>query len=41
MRDECNPLTSVRVITSDAQAKPFFESLLRDHHIPGEVVVKE
>lgn len=27
MLDEANPLTSVRVIVSDAQAKPFFESL--------------
>lgn len=41
MRDEGNPLTSVRVIISDAQAKPFFESLLRDLQIPGEVVVKD
>jgi predicted alpha/beta hydrolase len=41
MRDEGNPLTSVRVIVSDAQAKPFFESLLRDLHVPGEVVVKD
>ena len=41
MTDEGNPLTSVRVIISDVRAKPFFESLLRDHRLPGEVVVKE
>ena len=40
MLDEGNPLTSVRIIISDAQAKPFFESLLRDYHLPGEVIVK-
>jgi hypothetical protein len=40
MRDEGNPLTSVRIIISDAQAKPFFESLLRDYQLPGDVVVR-
>jgi hypothetical protein len=40
IRDESNPLTAVRVIINDAQAKPFFESLLRDYDVPGEVVVR-
>lgn len=41
MLDEGNPLTSVRIIISDVQAKPFFETLLHDYKLPGEVVVKE
>jgi hypothetical protein len=41
LRDEGNPLTSVRIIISDAQAKPFFESLLLDHALPGKVVIED
>ncbi len=40
LRDAGNPLTSVRIIVSDAQARSFFESLLRNYQLPGEVVVK-
>lgn len=41
VRDDGNPLTSMRVITNDAKAVPFFESLLREYNIPGGVIVAE
>ena len=40
LHDNGNPLTSLRVITSDARAVPFFEQLMREYDIPGEVVVE-
>lgn len=40
LRDEENPLASVRVIVNDAQARSFFESLLHDYQLPGEVIVR-
>lgn len=40
LRDN-NPLTAVRVITSDEKAVPYFEKLMREYHVPGEVVVKK
>lgn len=39
MRDEGNPLTSMRVYINHPGAKPFFEELMREHNIPGEVIV--
>ena len=40
LRDEGNPLESLKVITNNQDAKPFFEALMRQYRIPGQVVVK-
>lgn len=40
LRDNDNPLTSFRVITNDPKAAPYFEKLMREYNIPGEVVVE-
>ena len=39
MRDESNPLTSMRVLINNADAKSFFGRLMREYDIPGEVIV--
>jgi hypothetical protein len=38
--DPGNPLTSVEVIVNNAEARPFFEGLLKEYQIPGRVAVK-
>jgi hypothetical protein len=40
IKDPQTPLIELEVTISDAQAKPFFEKLLKDFDIPGQVVVK-
>jgi hypothetical protein len=40
LRDESNPLESLRIITNNAKAKPFFEALMLEYGIPGEIVVR-
>ena len=40
LRDGNNPLTSMRIITNDPKAVPYFEKLMREFQIPGEVVVR-
>jgi hypothetical protein len=40
LRDDNNPLTFLRVIVNDDKAIPYFESLLLEFEIPGEVVVR-
>jgi hypothetical protein len=39
LRDNNNPLTSVRLITSDPRAVPYFERLMREYNVPGEIIV--
>lgn len=40
IRDLRSPAVSLEVITNDSRAVPFFEALLKDLGIPGEVVVR-
>jgi len=40
IRDPSSPAVALEVITNDARAVPFFESLLRELQIPGGVVVR-
>jgi hypothetical protein len=40
IRDPKSPAIALEVITNDPKAVPFFESLLRELKIPGEVVVR-
>ncbi|MBI2840518.1 MAG: Ig-like domain-containing protein, partial [Acidobacteria bacterium] len=39
--DPSNPLSSLRVITNDARAQAFFESLMKQYEIPGEIVIRK
>lgn len=41
LRDEDNPLTSVRVITNNERAVPYFEKLMRKYGVPGEIIVNK
>lgn len=36
-----NPLTSFRVITNDQRSVSYFEKLLREYNVPGQVVVEK
>ena len=38
--DPKTPAASLEVTVNDAQAKPYFEALLKQFSIPGKVVVK-
>jgi hypothetical protein len=40
IKDPRTPAVALEVITNDARAAPFFESLLKHHDIPGQVVVR-
>lgn len=40
LKDDNNPLTELRVIVNEPKAAPFFESLLNEFQIYGEVVIK-
>jgi hypothetical protein len=37
--DPSNPISRIKVITNSQAARPFFESLLEEFRIPGEVVI--
>ena len=38
--DPSNPLTKLDIITNNQGAKDFFESLLREYNIPGQVIIR-
>jgi hypothetical protein len=40
IRDPASPAVALEVITNDARAVPFFESVLAELGIPGNVVVR-
>ena len=40
IRDPASPAIALEVITNESRAVPFFESLLRELGIPGNVVVR-
>jgi RHS repeat-associated protein len=40
INDPSNPLTGLRVITNNSGAVPYFQGLMRQHGIPGSVVVR-
>jgi hypothetical protein len=41
LQDGKNPLTKVRVITNDEKAVPYFQKLMREYNVPGEVILRK
>ena len=41
LRDDSNPLTSVRIITNNKKAASYLLELMKEYNVPGEVVVKQ